>query len=256
MMGRRSRRREAGEGWSRRRKLAVAGLVLALTGFGGGYLLATQALFPGPEPPGDLVEVPDLRGLSLEQARGALREAELLVDGADSLRHPDVARGEVLAQSPLPGQLAVPGAAVRLTVSLGSERGTIPDLGRVDGSRARAMLEGSGFTVVIDTVEAEVPPGQVVSVTPEAGTELTLPAEVRLAVSRGPASVEMPRLVGMTRDDAAAVLDSLGLVVGEIEEVFRFGGEQGRVVDQDPEPGTAVERGSAVRISVGRRRGG
>jgi beta-lactam-binding protein with PASTA domain len=45
----------------------------------------------------------------------------------------------------------------------------------------------------------------------------------------------------------------LGLVVREVEEVFRFGRDQGIVVEQEPAGGTELERGAAVRLAVGRR---
>jgi beta-lactam-binding protein with PASTA domain len=38
-----------------------------------------------------------------------------------------------------------------------------------------------------------------------------------------------------------------------VEEVFRFGRDQGRVVAQDPPPGVELERGTPVRLVVGRR---
>jgi beta-lactam-binding protein with PASTA domain len=44
-------------------------------------------------------------------------------------------------------------------------------------------------------------------------------------------------------------------VVAEVEEVFRFGRDQGRVVEQDPATETELQRGSAVRLTIGRRGG-
>jgi len=84
---------------------------------------------------------------------------------------------------------------------------------------------------------------------------VALPAEILLQVSTGPPLVPMPLLLGLDEGDAIAVLDSLGLTVGEIEEVFRFGRDQGVVVEQEPPADTPMERGSAVRLAVGRRGG-
>ena len=47
------------------------------------------------------------------------------------------------------------------------------------------------------------------------------------------------------------LLDSLGLMVSEIEEVFRFGRDQGVVVEQEPASEMEVERGTEVRLKVG-----
>jgi beta-lactam-binding protein with PASTA domain len=63
----------------------------------------------------------------------------------------------------------------------------------------------------------------------------------------------MPLVLGLPREEAEAVLDSLGLEVAEVEEVFRFGRDQGIVVEQEPAADTEMTRGSPVRLSVGRR---
>jgi beta-lactam-binding protein with PASTA domain len=65
----------------------------------------------------------------------------------------------------------------------------------------------------------------------------------------------MPLLLGLEELEAMAVLDSLGLVVSDVREVFRFGRDQGIVVEQEPPSDTPMERGSAVRLAVGRRGG-
>ena len=54
------------------------------------------------------------------------------------------------------------------------------------------------------------------------------------------------------------MLDSLGLVVSEITTRFRFGRDQGRVVEQAPPPDSLLDPGSLVQLVVGRRnrRGG
>jgi beta-lactam-binding protein with PASTA domain len=75
-------------------------------------------------------------------------------------------------------------------------------------------------------------------------------------VSTGPPVVPMPFVLGMSEDEARLLLDSLGLVVSEVEEVFRFGRDQGIVVQQEPASDMELERGSNVRLQVGRRGAG
>jgi len=65
--------------------------------------------------------------------------------------------------------------------------------------------------------------------------------------------VEMPLLLGLREEEAVGILDSLGLALSEVETRFRFGRDQGLVVEQEPPATTLVERGSAVRLVVGRR---
>ena len=93
---------------------------------------------------------------------------------------------------------------------------------------ARTVLEASGFIVVVDTLLAELPAGQVVEVLPEAGTEVALPMEVIVLVSTGPPLIPMPLLLGIEQATAEVILDSLGFELTEIEGRFRFGRDQGR----------------------------
>jgi len=250
---RRRERKERGPG--RAFKVALLGLALVAMGLAIGYGIATELLFPAPEPPDDLVEVPALQGMERDEAVSRAREAGLVVGPVDSLRHPLRPAGRIVGQSPLPGQQAMPGDTVRMTVSLGPETRPVPDVSRVRIDRARAMLSATGFTVVVDSVEATEPRGSVLSVDPEPGTEITLPGEVRIEMSMGPPQVRMPVVLGMAEERAIATLDSLGLVVGEVGTQFHFGLARGIVVEQDPPAGAMVDRGAAVRIVVGRRGG-
>jgi len=102
-------------------------------------------------------------------------------------------------------------------------------------------------------VESGRPRGTVVAMTPDAGTEATVPHGILLTVSRGPPMVEMPLLLGLRQEEALLVLDSLGLNATDIQTRFRFGRDQGLVVEQEPPATTLVERGGAVRLVVGRR---
>jgi len=231
--------------------LKAAGI--ALVGWAAGYLLSTRVLFPAPPPPGDLNEVPDVRGLELASAQESLTEAGLELGGVDSLLHPSVPQDVILGQSPLPGQIARPGSPVRVTISLGPQRRAVPDVTGVHEDRARIVLETSGFLVSFDSVESEEPRGRVVEVSPAPGQQVVLPGQVRLTVSVGPPVITMPYVLGLPEQEAVTLLDSLGLIVEPVEEVFRFGRDQGIVVEQEPASDEELQRGTPVRLKVGRR---
>lgn len=234
------------------RNLILGVVGLALVGWIFGYGVATRVLFPAAPPPGDLFEVPDLRGMGLTSATERLAGVGLEIGGVDSLQHPFVATGLVLGQSPLPGQLSRPQNPVRVTVSTGPQTRSVPDVLSLNEDRARIVLETSGFVVSLDTMESEEPRGRVVSVSPEPGAVVALPSEVRVMVSAGPPVVPMPFVLGLERAEAEMLLDSLGLVVSDVDEVFRFGRDQGIVVEQEPAAETELQRGSSVRLTVGR----
>ena len=232
----------------------LGGMVVA--GWIVGYLVATRLVFPAPPPPTDLMQVPDVRGTGIESAKERLAGVGLAVGEVDSLLHPSVARGLVLGQSPLPGQLARPDTPVRVTISLGPQTRSVPDVRTLEVDRATTVLETSGFLVSVDTIESEVERGRVIDVFPPPDSVIPLPSQVRLVVSTGPPVVVMPFVLGLEEEEARTLLDSLGLVVTEVEEVFRFGRDQGIVVQQEPASDMELERGSSVRLQVGRRGSG
>jgi eukaryotic-like serine/threonine-protein kinase len=266
-LGSSMRRRRGGGGGSSRKKsgssrrplgpggrLLVFGLTAAVVGIGAGYLYATQVAFPAPATEvGEFRTVPNLRGMTADEARAALANVELEAGRVDSIRHPEIEEGTVMGQTPLAGQLAVLGGEVEITVSLGPERRPIPDVTRLLANRAVTVLETTGFRVEVDSVEADVAAGRVVETQPAAGEEVTLPGLIRVLVSLGPPLVEMPLLVGMQEEQARELLMSLGLEVGEVDTAFRFGFNQGQVLEQLPEAGEEIPRGSEVRLVVGRR---
>jgi serine/threonine-protein kinase len=234
-------------------KLALTIVGVIVFGWLIGYVIATQLLFPAPPPPGDLYPVPDVRGMGVANATERLEGIGLQLGEIDSLLHPSVAEGLILGQSPLPGQVARPDTPVRVTVSMGPQTRSVPDVRSLEAERARTVLETSGFVVAMDTMESEVERGRVIDVFPPPDSVIPLPSEVRLVVSTGPPVVVMPFVLGMQEEDARTLLDSLGLVVTEVEPVFRFGRDQGIVVQQEPASDTELERGTGVRLQVGRR---
>jgi beta-lactam-binding protein with PASTA domain len=250
--------RGSGEGDSRWAFLAnprTLGMlaILAVFGFVGGYLFSTRVVYPPPPPPGDLMAIPKLAGKLPEDAADTLAALGLVLGEVDSLNHPSVPAGRIVGQSPLPGQLSLVGDTVRIALSAGPEQRPVPDVLRLHADWARTILETSGFVVEVDSVDSDAPRGGVIAMVPEPGTEATIPMEVRLSVSMGPPEFEMPLLLGLSEEEARAVLDSLGLNVGEVETRFRFGRDQGLVVEQDPPPESMIQEGATVRLVVGRR---
>ncbi len=238
-----------GFGTSAAGRIAVLGSV----GLFLGYLVATRVVFPAPPGPTDLVQVPDLKSRSLTDVEAELTRLGLVLAEVDSVKHPVLEDGIIFGQSPLPGQWAMPGAGVRLTLSSGRQEIRIPDLAGSPVEQALGLLKASGFTVQIDSVESSQPRGEVVATNPEAGMPVSVPSDVRLSVSLGPLTVEVPRLIGLSEEEATTALTELGLVVSDVEVRFRFGLDQGKVIEQEPAPGREVEEGSGVRLVVGRR---
>jgi len=220
--------------------------------FAVGYFVAATVLFPAAPNPVDatLVTLPDLKGLSEEDARSRLTELGLETAVIAHINHPELAPQDVVAQSPLPGQVARPGDTVRVTLSIGPEFRTIPELGGIAGPEAARLLRGMGFDVsVVQRRDAGGRAGVIESV-PSAGTRMKFPAKVELVVSAGAPIVDVPDLVGRHVDDVTSVLEEGELKLGAIRYQVDAEEAPGRVVSQSPAAGSALRAGGFVSLVV------
>lgn len=234
------------------RRPFLSALIVTGAGLACGYLVATTFFFRPPPPPPALQGVPDLRGYPLSIAMAVLADSGLATSRVDSVHHPSVVGGVVIGQSPLPGRTALPRAPVRVTVSLGPDVRPVPDVTRLAGDRAAALLSESGFRVAVDTVESMAPAGRVIRIEPGPGTPVAIPGSVRMAVSLGPPTMPMPSLAGLSEQAAVGLLRSLGLIVSQIEYRYSLLNVNA-VFGQYPDPNSEVEQGAEVQLIVGRR---
>lgn len=99
---------------------------------------------------GTPVEVPDVTGESVEDARAELEDAGLKVRIAEERISSEFDRGEVAQQSPGEGQEAAKGDTITLTISKGPEMVEVPDVVGNSVDVARQQLEAAGFQVEED----------------------------------------------------------------------------------------------------------
>jgi beta-lactam-binding protein with PASTA domain len=190
------------------------------------------------------VEVPNVKNIKYETAKDTLEKLGLEVERKDAY-HDSIKKGYVIAQDQNPNALVNVGIKITLTVSKGVERILVPDVKTKTEADATQILTAAGFTVTPQHVDNEtVPAGQVISQTPGAGVRANKGSAVTIVISNGPPKVAVPNLQCMTRRQAQDVLASKGLEV-------KFSGSGRRVVDQDPQPGSQVARGSVVTAYTG-----
>lgn len=99
---------------------------------------------------GAAIDVPDVTGDDLEDARAELEKAGLKVEVADQQVTSEFDKGQVAAQSPGADSRAADGDTVTLTLSKGPEMVEVPDVVGASVDDARSLLEQSGFKVKED----------------------------------------------------------------------------------------------------------
>jgi serine/threonine-protein kinase len=198
------------------------------------------------------VTVPEVVGLTQEQATAALEAVELRFDGEAREHSETVPVGVVISQDPAAQASTFIQFTVRGVVSLGPERYAVPDLRGKSVEEASQALADTKLAVAgqTDAFDEEVPAGAVAGTDPPAGTSLKPQTPVTLIVSQGPAPRPVPAVVGSPEAQANAALAAAGLAVGSRTEDFSEAVPAGAVVSVTPAAGTEVEKGSAVALVI------
>jgi serine/threonine-protein kinase len=209
---------------------------------GGDRVTLVPSLGPPPVP------VPNLVGLPLADAKGALREAHLKVGEVTKAFNERFDAGQVVRQSVEAKAESPLGSEIDLVVSKGPTPVPVEKVVGLKQDEAVAVLESQGFVVDVEEEFSDrVDKGAVISQAPAKGTDLQPGETITIVVSKGPPEFPMPNVVGMERDAAVAQLRSLGLLV-DVAIVPGHGGS--RVVFQEPASGTTVRAGDLVHIYV------
>jgi serine/threonine-protein kinase len=198
--------------------------------------------------------VPPVIGLLLEEARREIEDAGLQVGNVERQPDPDFEENTVIGQEPGAGIEVGEGTRVNLVVSSGPEVIVLPDLTEISERQAIAMLDDLGLKWTInDQFDDTVPENVVIRTDPVAGEQILAGETVLLVVSMGPAPVDVPNLINQTEAEARAIAEDAGLVlrVANTRQQVADPGQDGLVVDQVPTPGTTVERGDTVTVTLG-----
>ncbi|MDB1089891.1 Stk1 family PASTA domain-containing Ser/Thr kinase [Streptomyces sp. ACA25] len=202
----------------------------------------TVVVSRGPE----VVTVPELEGVPVEEAQQQLTEAGLTPGTESTEFHEDVPQGAVIRTDPPAGQERRPDSAVALVVSRGVEI-DVPDVtGEAEGT-AIQQLDGAGFEVDVhgERVHSVHPEGTVAEQSPDGGGTAAVGDTVTLTISKGPEMIEVPDVRGMREREARETLEEAGFEVS-VRRYF----VTGTVFNQSVHSGDTAERGSTIIIHL------
>ncbi|MEL7297850.1 MAG: PASTA domain-containing protein, partial [Pseudomonadota bacterium] len=189
------------------------------------------------------VSVPDVLNLMEAQAVIDITDATLQVGTITGEASDIVPFGSIIEQTPVGGAMVSANTAVNLVVSLGPANIAVPDLAGLSEAQAMMALTDLGLVVGETTTEAsvDVAAGGVIAQDPAPGTLVAGTTAVNLVISVGANPLPVPNIVGLTEDEANAVLPNAGLEVGVVTRRFDNVIPQFEVISQGTPPGTLVE---------------
>ena len=161
----------------------VATLVVIALIAGGASLLISSILGP----PAPEVTVPNLVGLTPEEAIQQARAAGLDAEVAGQRYDDAIPAGQVCMTEPAAGRGVRRGRVIRLYVSRGPISCVVPNVVGDDLEEARSKIEAKGLRVGdVSYVRSEYIRGLVVSTSPAPGSRVPSGTKVDLRVSGGP----------------------------------------------------------------------
>lgn len=225
-------------------------VIAATAGFVFAYLIVAFFVFPATIIPSDR-KVPNVVGLRSDEAVTRLRTDGFRTSTGEQRYHASAPAGTVLEQEPPGGAVEAKGAEIVLHVSAGQRRGDVPNVVGMTRQQAELAIENAGLEVGdVEEIRTGTPRGQVTASRPVAGTRVPIPSPVTLTVSIGPASVDMPDVVGENYSRARSVLEQLGLRIGDVTVDSTSLALGNTVIAQSPAAGRAVGAGSRVTLTL------
>lgn len=207
---------------------------------------------------GEAIEVPNLNGMSSQEAIETLENMGLDYEVSDSTYLPDKAPLSVHAQYPKEGSIVKSGRKIYLTIiTENAPLASMPDVVGRSSSSATNQLQMAGFIVSGLKMIPAIEKNTVLKVELDGrevrlGDRIPKGTKLTLVVGDGLGNqlLETPNLVGMSLEDAKLVLEGSSLRIGSVLNDAGGSTTEGIVVQQRPEIGTKIKAGDVVDIWV------
>jgi eukaryotic-like serine/threonine-protein kinase len=199
--------------------------------------------------PGEAV-VPSVRNLPRERAVKELNKRGFDVD-LDSEPSGSIREGYAIRTVPSGGQEVELDTRIRLFISSGPAKVTVPDVTGLSRESAEDRITSEGLDVDIREEESDEPEDRVISQSPAGGTQLERGQTVTITVSTGRPQVDVPNVVNLSPAEASRALRNAGLNVSRRDRPVTDESQGGIVIDQSPPAGLEVDEGRTVIIVVG-----
>ena len=201
------------------------------------------------------VEVPELLGMTLEEAVSYLGEQEIVLKiDEDHIKYDtsdEYEEGQIMLQEPGAKQYMKQNKKIKITVSSGDKAGDIPVPQLTGKTYEEAEKELSALGLKAERIEEEsdsVDEGTVIRQSPSKGTKVTENSSVLLHVSSGKKEGKtVPYVVGESLSTARKLIAAEGLKISITEQISDK--TPGTVLSQQPSEGE-ISAGGTVKVTV------
>ena len=195
----------------------------------------------------DRIEVPDLAGLTVEEAAAALKKSDLKVGRVSEKYSDTFETGLLIDGIPTSGSPVRKDSTVDLIVSKGLEQVELTNFQGKTSDQAQSELTAAGLIVSSKYEYSDsIPVGTVISQTPSDVSSIGKGQKIELVISKGPSKIFIPNVYSLSKLAATKILEDLGFKVE-----FKYIAKKKSVTNISPKSGTAATPGSTVTITLG-----
>ena len=200
------------------------------------------------------VILPNLVGLSKEEAQTEAENAKLKFEVSSEEYNTEVPEGYIISQDPKYAENynVKEGSTITVVVSKGTEKTKVPNVeGKAQDEAIKLIEDAKLKAEVVEETSQTVKEGYVVSQETDPDTEVSAGDTVKIHVSTGTGikQVQMVSVIGETEANAKSKISSLGLNATVVYEEDTSK-DNGVVLKQSVNSGTTVNEGTSVTITV------
>jgi serine/threonine-protein kinase len=225
-----------------RRNRKVALILAVALGVGGWWTLVG---------PGSRVVVPSIVGGTFDEAVNVISPLGLTAVVVENRFDEEIPKSKIIESIPAGGGKIDAGGTVKLIVSKGPERYSVPMTTGLTPEAAQAALKKFPLLVgkINEVFNSEIPKGFVISTSPASGASVKRDTTINLLVSKGIEQVALVSYLGKSGEQALNELTEAGFTV-EAGYAFNETVPELAVISQNPPGGTTADKGSKVTILI------
>lgn len=235
-------------------KRLIFWFIIAFLSFIIGVVLMNFVIMPLIVRKGDIVTVPDVTEMKLEEAEKILKSMKLepYIELYDF--DPTVPENYVYKQNPPPGTELKVSRRIELWVSKGQKKIEVPYLIGLPLVQAENLLHRFKLEIAdVESVKSDsLPPGKVIKTIPKANTKVNKNTAIKIYISKGTEEegFPMPNLFGRNLTEIEKPIMEMGLVIGNIRYIESENGNEGEIILQSPQPGVLISSGDTISLVV------
>ena len=201
---------------------------------------------------GKEIIVPDVSGMSEDEAQKKLTD-EGFKPTSEFQYDDNVAEGNVISTTPAAHSKAAKDTQVKMIVSKGAQKKTVPDVRGKSEADARSEIQAAGLTVGSTSTQHDdsVAKGNVISQSVTPGKKVSAGTAVNLVLSSGSDKVSIQNFAGKDEEELLSWASQNGLNASKQKDEYSSNYEEGTIISMSPASGS-VSKGSTITYVLSR----